>query len=121
MGMAHGVPLTPYIAFGRVPVNNLTLRDMDKQLHDLDIIHDVGINANTIRLTDQKMKHLNSKRPARSSRWQGWGGSEGCRVTGYPRVLKPCKGVNRGFIMVPEDDEHSNSVREHRRRPAIHT
>ena len=32
--------------------------------HDFDIIHDVGINANTIRLTDQKMKHLNSKRPA---------------------------------------------------------
>ena len=55
-----------------------------------------------------------------SNRWQGWGGSEGYRVTGYPRVLKPCKGVNRGFIMVPEDEEHSNSVREHR-RPVIHT
>ena len=52
------------LAFGRVPINNLTLRDMDKQFHDLDIIHDVGINANTIRLIDQKMKYLNSKRPA---------------------------------------------------------
>ena len=58
MGMAHGVPFLRSAAF------RSTILHMDKQFHDLDIIHDVGINANTIRLTDQKMKHLNSKRPA---------------------------------------------------------
>jgi hypothetical protein len=48
----------------RMPVNQLRLREMDKEWDALDIINDIGINPFTIQQLCNKIRTLNGKRPA---------------------------------------------------------
>ena len=48
----------------REPVTRLQLRDHDKRWDALDILSDVGVNANSIVLMTAKIKAVNAKRPA---------------------------------------------------------
>ena len=46
------------------PISALRLREMDKDFHDIDIIHDIGIGPNTIKLLCKRIRTTNGKRPA---------------------------------------------------------
>ena len=48
----------------RRPTNNLTLRDMNKEWDEQDLLTDVGIREDTIKKAVSLMKVLNGRRPA---------------------------------------------------------
>ena len=45
-------------------VGQLRMRELNKEFDDIDIIHDIGINPNTIMLLCKKVRTANGKRPA---------------------------------------------------------
>ena len=51
-------------ASGQVAVDQLQLRELDKEWDGISILHDIGINENTIGLLVIRIKAVNSKRPA---------------------------------------------------------
>lgn len=46
------------------PPSLLRLREMNKDFDDIDIVHDIGINHNTIKLLCKRIRTVNGKRPA---------------------------------------------------------
>ena len=51
------------------PPSLLRLREMNKDFDDIDIVHDIGINHNTIKLLCKRIRTVNGKRPAGMRRW----------------------------------------------------
>ena len=45
------------------PINQLRIRDMNKEFDDIDIVHDIGINQNTIKTLAKTIRTVNGKRP----------------------------------------------------------
>ena len=45
------------------PINAIRLRTLNKQWDDIDIIHDIGINRNTIKSLAKAIRTANGKRP----------------------------------------------------------
>jgi hypothetical protein len=48
----------------RTPPTAMELRAMNKRFDDIDILTDIGINANTIIMLNTKIKAVNAKFPA---------------------------------------------------------
>ena len=51
-------------------VNPLRLREMNKDFDDIDILHHVGIETNTIKILCKKIRTTNGKRPAANRKTQ---------------------------------------------------
>ena len=51
-------------------VNPLRLREMNKDFDDIDIVHQVGIETNTIKLLCKKIRTINGKRPPANRKTQ---------------------------------------------------
>ena len=51
-------------ALMRTPPTAIELREMNRRFNDIDILSDIGINANTIVMLNSKIKAVNSKFPA---------------------------------------------------------
>ena len=47
-----------------IAMDLLRLRELERQWMDFDILHDVGVNENSILTTGKKLQMMNSKRPA---------------------------------------------------------
>ena len=45
------------------PVNQLRIRELNKEFDDIDIVHDIGINQNTIKTLAKTIRTVNGKRP----------------------------------------------------------
>ena len=53
-----------------IAMDNLRLRELERQWMDLDILADIGVNENSILMTGKKLQMLNSKRPVANRRNQ---------------------------------------------------
>ena len=53
---------------GAVAVDRLKLKELDDDWEDISILHDIGVNENTITLLAQRVKLVNSKRPAANAK-----------------------------------------------------
>ena len=53
-----------------IAMDLLRLRELERQWMDFDILHDVGVNENSILAAGKKLQMMNSKRPADNRRNQ---------------------------------------------------
>ena len=48
----------------RKNIDTITLRQMTKDFDDFDLLHEIGVNENSVPLACKKLRHMNSRRPA---------------------------------------------------------